>query len=51
VKNWRDAQENAINRLIRQRDMALSGIGTTGGTCGASRPARRKPRATTGKKS
>ncbi|HND04482.1 MAG TPA: hypothetical protein PL012_02325, partial [Candidatus Obscuribacter sp.] len=23
VKNWRDAQENAINRLIRQRDMAL----------------------------
>lgn len=51
VKNWRDAQENAINRLIRQRDMALSGIGTTGGTCGSSRPARRKPRATTGKKS
>ena len=51
VKNWRDAQEHAINRLIRQRDMALSGIGTTGGTCGASRPARRKPRATTGKKS
>ncbi|MBI5172897.1 MAG: hypothetical protein SFV17_16425 [Candidatus Obscuribacter sp.] len=51
VANWRDAQENAINRLIRQRDMALSGIGTTGGTCGASRPARRKPRATSGKKS
>ena len=51
VSNWRDAQENAINRLIRQRDMALSGVGTTGGTCGASRPARRKPRATSGKKS
>lgn len=51
VSNWRDAQENAINRLIRQRDMALSGVGTTGGTCGASRPARHKPRATSGKKS
>ena len=47
----RRRSSTATTRWIRQRDMALSGIGTTGGTCGASRPARRKPRATTGKKS
>jgi FMN phosphatase YigB (HAD superfamily) len=34
VSDWRDLQENAINRLIRKRDMALSGIGgSSNGTC------------------
>lgn len=46
VKDWRDAEENAINRLIRQRDMANSGIGSNGscktGNCGSSKPRRKR---------
>lgn len=46
VQNWRDAEENAINRLIRKRDMAISGISSsTKGGCStrSSSPRRRKP--------
>lgn len=50
VKNWRDAQENAINRLIRQRDMALSGLISPDGRSGVCGSHVRKPRATTRKK-
>ena len=50
VKNWRDAQENAINRLIRQRDMALSGLIAPDGRSGVCGSHVRKPRATTRKK-
>ena len=48
VKNWRDAEENAINRLIRKRDMAISGISGNKNGCSTrsnAKPRRRKPAA------
>lgn len=48
VQNWRDAEENAINRLIRKRDMAISGIsGSSKSGCStrSSSPRRRTPAA------